>query len=437
MLLDKIYEFFIPGQIRRSENDDFYEAKTIVLVSLSVGTIILLFMLNRIRLNGMLSLPAIVLATAAMAVFTVPLMLKLSESLNYSIVTLILVLMALIMALTYITGGPMSPSLVFVPAFPMGSIMFVSFQFGILMAVIWCVYLVFLFWSFLVGNLPDPSLSTAALAMLHITTTVATGVVFGVLGGLHLSWQKGMRKLLEQASNAKSEFLSGMSHELRTPLNAIMGFSDLLNRGFAHEDSEKQADYINNIHESSRHMLALVNDLLDIAKIESGEIVLHPEPAELKGLITEPVQIMQESAAAKDVDIKLELDTVIENEVAYLDVRKFKQILLNLLSNAIKFSPDHGSIYLCVKIEGENIKVSVKDEGLGIRPEDAERIFEKFYQVNNETTNKTVGTGLGLPISKMFAELHHGTLSVQENDSSSGACLVLTLPRRYRLDAAS
>ena len=322
----------------------------------------------------------------------------------------------------------MSPSLVFVPAFPMGSIMFVSFQFGILIAVVWCVYLLFLFWAFISGSLPDPDLSSAALAMLHITCTLATAIVFSVLGGLHISWQTGMRAMLEKVSNAKSEFLSGMSHELRTPLNAIMGFSDLLHRGFANNDSEKQEEYTKTIWESSKHMLALVNDLLDIAKIEAGEVTLQTERVELQSLIFEAVELLQEGAAANSIEIRVDLDERTKIATATLDPRKFKQILLNLLSNAIKFSPQNGRVFLSAETSDEDIRINVLDEGEGISPEFAEQIFEKFYQVDNEITSKTAGTGLGLPISRMFAELHHGTLLYQHTDSSKGACFVLTLP---------
>lgn len=431
MIYSRIYQFFLPGHLRNEEGDDYYQSKTVIVVSLWVALIILLFFANRVRLNGLTSLPAVTLAVAAVAVSIIPFVLKFTESLKGATIALILVLMALIMMLIFITGGPFSPSLVFVPAFPLGAIMFVSFRFGLYVSVIFAIYLAILSWATLNGRLPDAELSAQSLALLHMTCTFATALVFGVMGTLHLSWQKNVRAVIEHASNAKSEFLSGMSHELRTPLNSIMGFSDLLCRGAAGSTNEKQGEYLGNILESSKHMLALVNDLLDIAKIESGEVEIAPEETKLGELISESVQVVQEMAAAKNMTINMEIDPSIQNSAAYLDVRKFKQILLNLLSNAIKFSPEHSTVTLKSVLKDDTIVVAVSDQGVGISEEEAERIFQKFYQVSNESTNKTVGTGLGLPISRVFAELHGGTLRLQESRRNSGSRFVLKIPVRY------
>ena len=316
MIYSRIYQFFVPEHLRNDEGDDYYQAKTIIVVSLSTALIILMFFVNRVRLNGLTSLPAVTLAIAGVAVALIPFVLKFTESLKGATIALILVLMALIMMLIFITGGPFSPSLVFVPAFPLGSIMFVSFRFGLYISVLLASYLAVLSWAMLNGMLPDAQLSAQTLALLHMTCTFATALVFGVMGTLHLSWQKNVRGIIERASNAKSEFLSGMSHELRTPLNSIMGFSDLLCRGAAGRTNEKQEEYLGNILESSKHMLALVNDLLDIAKIESGEIEIMPEEVKLGEVISDSVQVVEEMAAAKDMTIKLETDSALQNSIA-------------------------------------------------------------------------------------------------------------------------
>ena len=430
MVLEKVYTYFIPVESRKSEGDDFYEAKTVVQVALSVVVIILLFFLNRVRLNGLFSLPASTLLIASVFVLMVPFYMKLTGSLRGSTILLVLVLMALIMVLTFITGGPFSPSLMFIPAFPMGGIMFVGYRFGLYIAAVFAGYLVFLSWAYISGNLPDPALSDSALALLYVTCTIATAVVFGILGSLYLSWQRSMRGMLEKASNAKTDFLSGMSHELRTPLNSIMGFSDLLKQGLVGNVSNKQREYIGNIFDSSKHMLMLVNDLLDIAKIESGEIEFVPEEVELGLLIDNAVHMIEETAAMKNIEVNTEIGSSVVEQKALLDEMKFKQILLNLLSNAIKFSPEHSTVYLRAGINDEGIAIIVKDEGNGISMEESERIFQKFYQADSDHDIKAAGTGLGLPISRVFAELHGGTLELQCDEGVKGASFLLTVPLR-------
>jgi len=428
MELPKIVDFFIPLQLQGNDKDEYHESRAYVILSLTLVCIIVGFLVNRIRLNGLVSIYSITLASAAVGVALIPFILKVTGSLKTSCVALFLVLTVLIMVLTYSTGGPFSPSLVFIPLFPFGGILFVNFRFGVFLALLFTCHLVFLVWANQNGLLPEREITHSMIANLHVACTSAVALIFIILGISHVSLQTNMRTNLEQASRAKSEFLSGMSHELRTPLNSIMGFSDLLSRGLAGELNDKQEDYSRNILASSAHMLALVNDLLDISKIESGETNLNLEPVVPENIIGECVQMVNDIATKKQVQVECKVEISLKSKIALLDNMKFKQIILNLLSNAIKFSPVQGTVTLKATLIDNNIVVMVNDEGEGIALEYAEKVFDKFYQVQKSGDNESPGTGLGLPISRHFAEFHDGTLELVPGNQDKGACFKLSLP---------
>jgi len=229
---------------------------------------------------------------------------------------------------------------------------------------------------------------------------------------------------LEIASQHKSEFLANMSHELRTPLNAIIGFSEVLSERMFGEINEKQAEYIGDIFESGRHLLSLINDILDLSKIEAGRMELEPTEFELPSAIDNAMTLVKERAHRRRIALVRTVDERLG--MIRADERKVKQVLLNLLSNALKFTPEGGQIDVRAELRDGTAQVSVKDTGVGIAPEHQETVFEEFRQVGTAAKN-VEGTGLGLAISRKFIELHGGRIWV-ESQVGAGSTFTFTLP---------
>ena len=230
---------------------------------------------------------------------------------------------------------------------------------------------------------------------------------------------------IETANRHKSEFLANMSHELRTPLNAVIGFSEVLQERMFGELNEKQADYVSDIHSSGRHLLSLINDILDLSKIEAGRMELDPSEFHLPSMLETALTLVRERAQRDG--IRLSLEAAPDVDTVRGDERKLKQVTLNLLSNAVKFTPEGGSVCLGVRRNGAAVEVWVTDTGVGIAPEDQGRVFEEFRQVGVDSARKAEGTGLGLALAKKFIELHGGTIRL-ESAPGRGSTFTFTLP---------
>jgi signal transduction histidine kinase len=232
---------------------------------------------------------------------------------------------------------------------------------------------------------------------------------------------------LEIANKHKSEFLANMSHELRTPLNAIIGFSEVLIERMFGEVNEKQADYLKDIYESGRHLLSLINDILDLSKIEAGRMELELSTFHLPSALSNAMTLVRERAQRHGIELGLDVDKRLGEFEA--DERKVKQILLNLLSNAVKFTPDGGRVDVAASMNGKNVEIAVRDTGIGIAPEDHAKVFEEFVQVGRDYTRKAEGTGLGLALTRRFVELHGGGIRL-ESAPGKGSTFTITLPVR-------
>jgi signal transduction histidine kinase len=230
---------------------------------------------------------------------------------------------------------------------------------------------------------------------------------------------------LEAASRHKSEFLANMSHELRTPLNAIIGFSEVLLQRMFGELNDKQGEYLKDIYASGQHLLSLINDILDLSKIEAGRMELAPAPFHLPTALENAVTLVKERAARHGITLALDVAPRLGEIVG--DERKVKQVLLNLLSNAVKFTPQGGGISLRARLTDRAVEIAVTDTGIGIAPEDQAAIFEEFRQVGSDETRKQEGTGLGLTLAKKFVELHGGRIWV-ESEQGRGSTFTFTLP---------
>ncbi len=231
-------------------------------------------------------------------------------------------------------------------------------------------------------------------------------------------------KILE-ADKLKNDFLANISHELRTPLNAIIGFSEALKLKIFGKLNEKQEEYVDDIHSSGLHLLGMINDLLDLSKIEANEMKLNKKDFDVICAIKEVINIVSPLSDKKNITVEMEHETPSVNLNA--DYRRFQQILYNLLSNAIKFSDEKGKIKISVEKNKKDIKIRVEDNGAGINPEFHEKIFNKFQQVDVSYVRRQGSTGLGLAITRELVEMHDGKIWV-ESEEGKGAKFIFVLP---------
>ncbi len=271
---------------------------------------------------------------------------------------------------------------------------------------------------------------------VELLTETADELAYGIasLRGLVRSQQA------EEANRVKSEFLANMSHELRTPLNGIIGFSEMMRDGLAGELTPKQKSYVDNIFQSGVHQLLLINDILDLSRVEAGHMVLEPEPVSLPSLLEACLTVVKEKAMAHHIRLSLEIDPEIGE--TQLDARKFKQIVYNYLANAVKFTPDGGWVTVSAsltpaaalpvgvkpRVAAERyLEVAVTDSGIGIAPQDLQRLFQSFVQLDGGLARKYEGTGLGLSLVKKLTELFGGAVGV-ESELGKGSRFSVWLP---------
>lgn len=230
-------------------------------------------------------------------------------------------------------------------------------------------------------------------------------------------------KILE-ADKVKNEFLANISHELRTPLNAIIGFSEILSNKLFGPLNEKQTEYVDDIHVSGLHLLGMINEILDISKLEAHAMTLNLSEFSISRAVDEVVNIVKPIADKKSVAINKNIS---EDKVVFADFQKIRQILYNLLSNAIRFSPKNEVVRVNVYFDSDYLFIDVKDNGVGIAPKDQKKIFEKFVQLENTYTKKESSTGLGLTITKEFVKMHRGRICVK-SQLNQGALFSVKIP---------
>jgi signal transduction histidine kinase len=251
----------------------------------------------------------------------------------------------------------------------------------------------------------------------------------------------------DAANKAKSDFLANMSHELRTPLNAIIGFSEIMAEGMAGPLNDKQKEYLGDVVESGRHLLSLINDILDLSKVEAGKMELELSEFNLKELIDGSLVMFKEKAMKHNIKLNAEIEKDVDTIIA--DERKIKQILFNLLSNAMKFTPEGGSVRVTarritppflpldkgrlggVMPDADYIEITIEDTGIGISTEDQKRLFQPFQQLEAAITKKVAGTGLGLNLCKKFVELHGGKIWV-ESEVGKGSKFIFVIPTKAK-----
>ena len=233
---------------------------------------------------------------------------------------------------------------------------------------------------------------------------------------------------LQEIDRLKSVFLASMSHELRTPLNSIIGFTGVILRGMSGEVNERQREQLTVVKKSANHLLSLINDILDISKIEAGKVELSLEEFNLDDVVREVAELLSPAAGEKGLELLME---ALEGITLYSDRRRVKQVLVNLGSNAVKFT-NQGSVKIAARIPGDdNLEIHVIDTGIGIKQEDMDKLFQPFQQIDTSLTKKHEGTGLGLHLTKRLLDLLGGDIWA-ESEYGRGSEFTFTLPLQYR-----
>jgi signal transduction histidine kinase len=230
----------------------------------------------------------------------------------------------------------------------------------------------------------------------------------------------------EMANRTKSEFLANMSHELRTPLNAILGFSEIIKIGMFGPVSERYRGYASDIFNSSAHLLRLINEILDLSKLEAGKFELHEEDVEISEIVQASIHLLEPQAEKA----KIRLSKSVDNDLPLVraDDRRLRQVLINLLSNAVKFTPEGGRVCVSVTAKSGAVSIAISDTGIGIEQDEIPKALEAFRQTNSKISRKYEGTGLGLPLAKHLVERHGGTLTI-ESKINVGTTVMVALPR--------
>ena len=260
---------------------------------------------------------------------------------------------------------------------------------------------------------------------IELLETFAAQAVIAIENARLFNEIQDKSRQLESANQHKSEFLANMSHELRTPLNAVIGFSEVMQQGMVGELNDKQREYTDYIHTSGSHLLSLINDILDLSKVEAGRMELALASFSVPMAIDNALTLVRERATRHGLTLEHALDPAVAE--IHADERKFKQVMLNLLSNAVKFTPEGGKITVAVHPVDGMVEVSVTDSGIGIAPQDCEAVFEEFRQVGTHAEGKAQGTGLGLALTRKFIELHGGRIWLRST-LGLGSTFFFTLP---------
>lgn len=420
--LESTYAQYIPEELR-DPLDEYYRARMLVLVCIVGALLILPFTVLRFAVQGIHVYP-VTLSIMMLMILSVPPVLRSTGSMSTAGMYLVAVLSVGFLSMCFFDGGILSPTVFPLLLIPLFSITFGNDRRGIVGTVVVILSIVVLVlatkyqWSTPTG-LPDYLytwvIAASAIAVLTILVSMAY---------LFLQWQKTVHEGLMVASKAKDEFLSGMSHELRTPINSMMGFADVLAHEYPGPLNEQQKEHLELILKSGEHLTELVEDLVNLTNIDAGKVVLSPEPLDFAELMRSCASTFE--IAAKEKDIRIEVDVDDLSTPITVDDTRIRQVLNNLLSNAIKFSPNNDVVKIAVRRNGPIIEVNVIDNGPGISLEHRDLVFEKFFQVDSALSGKTVGSGLGLYIARRLTELHGGRLNL--TPTRKGTTFTLTLP---------
>ncbi len=437
MIFSPIIQYFTPYQAQELAVSEFYRGQVLISASLCAIVFITPFVVIRGITDGLGSPGFYIVAISVLVLISTLYLYKYTCSAAMPGFYLTLSSSFVIMAYSFFDGGLHSTSIIWSPILPLFSVFLAGTIYGVAIWTILFLYLTFLVYAHSIDIVPATTFESGQLEFLLFLSTTAVLTILLILAFLYTSWQKAVQHEILTASRAKSEFLSGISHELRNPLNSIIGFSEALASGYYGELNEMQVRHIGYINTSGDHLLALVDNLLDISKIEEGKVEFDPVPVDLHDMIESSLQLVGNTVKEKNIELECKASGELDGLWVYLDESKFRQILINLVSNAIKFTPSHGKVKLLADIEDRNLVVRVYDSGPGIPPEYRQLIFERFFQIHQKTDRKDPGSGLGLAISLHLARLHGGRIYLEEPRQNSGSCFVIEVPLRAALKPGS
>jgi PAS domain S-box-containing protein len=290
-------------------------------------------------------------------------------------------------------------------------------------------------WASIEASCFEGGLESRVVVMDITARTQAEAVIHQCANELEMRVLERTSELVH-ANDAKDEFLASMSHELRTPLSSILGYCELLSEGMRGPLNEKQQQAVGVIQTSGQHLLGLINDILDLSKIDAGKFEIHPERFEVNQISESSLNFIKHATDKKTITV--EYSPAPDTTTVFADPMRLKQILINLLHNAVKFTPENGSIKLKVQTEPKEglIRFSVTDTGIGIKPEDQTKLFKPFVQIDGKLSRQYEGTGLGLSLAKKLVELHGGHIEMQ-SEFGKGSCFTFILPWDQTLNNTS
>jgi signal transduction histidine kinase len=426
-MINVFLNYFVNSEVKSLSFDERYRGQLLAISSFAAAIAVSPFAIYRSIWGSHNDVLSLSLVGIVIVLISAPFLYKYSASVKISGVYVNLCSSIILMIYIWFDGSFFSTAIVWYPILPLFAVFYSGRRYGLGIALILFLHLVFLYLSHNGGTVPPSVLSLDQLELLYFGSVTAVMAILFLVALLYLRWKKAIYEELLEASEAKNEFLSGISHELRTPLNSILGFSDVLVRGYAGDLNDKQKEYAGYINQCGDHLLALVDGLLDIGKIESGELALELTPVHLLELFTSCARLLKNKADEKEIEIFWNVQDELREDTALLDELKIRQVIINLLANAIKYSPRYGRIQLVACVSGESLLIEVHDEGPGIPEKYREKIFERFFQLH-DASEQQPGTGLGLAISRHFLEMHHGSISLKSGNYGKGCRFVCEIP---------
>ena len=423
-----VINFFLPDEFKDKSVNEALRGQILIASGLFGAALLTPFMVWRAMLQGIDHPLIIGLCLCWLLFLFVPVFYRVNGSVvnaGFMLSTTATIQLAFF---AFFDGGFASTAVAWFPIIPLLGVFFSGLRIGVVIGAALVVYALVLGYWHLAGIVPPTPLRGEDHWMHHTANTAFVVTVFLTLAIVYINWQESLKEDLRAASRAKSEFLSGVSHELRTPLNAIMGYSELLSKNYLGELTQEQSEVMEHIETSSEHLLSIVDNLLDIARIESGRLELKPSPVSVPSLINDVITMHRTQADQAGCELIADCMPDLMSSCFYLDEVKIRQVLLNLASNALIHSPPGGVITIRADLADGLLSLQVLDQGRGVPEEYREQIFDRFFQVYQASDNKDTGTGLGLAISRYLIEMHKGRIYCDDNPCGQGARFVVEIP---------